>query len=206
MSDPIINETLVNNILDLLKYGLVKGLGVQEPGKMCVEAVVCAAMNLPHSDNPPCVGSAVRAFKIHLNDSNWNSNAARAVGMKRLAIAQLGSKEIDQVEFVKLLIARLKEQKLSSADTADAADTADTDAAYAANAVAYAANAVAYAADAAYAYAAYAYADAVAYAYADAVAIRDNHLTKAAEVAVQILIELGSEGSKFLHLCDVTVA
>jgi hypothetical protein len=47
---------------------------------MCVEAAVCYALGLPHSDNPPCVGYAVRQYKIRLNDSNWSSNEARAKG------------------------------------------------------------------------------------------------------------------------------
>src|SRR5690348_1343442 len=88
-------------ILDLLKHGLTHGKGTQEPGKMCVEAVVCCAMGLPHSDDPPCVAPAVRSFKIELNDSSWSSNIARANGLCRLAIAQLGSNEIDQAIFVK---------------------------------------------------------------------------------------------------------
>jgi hypothetical protein len=70
---------------------------------MCVEAAVCYALGLPHSDNPPCVGEAVRSFKIALNDSDWSSPKARAIGMRRIAIAQLGSNEIDQSVFVKEL-------------------------------------------------------------------------------------------------------
>ena len=58
---------------------------------MCVEAAVCYAYDLPHSDKPPCVGNAVREFKIRLNDCNWSSSKARARGMRRIAIAQLGS-------------------------------------------------------------------------------------------------------------------
>ena len=90
-------------VLDLLSHGLVKGIGVQEPGKMCVEAAVCCALGLPHSDNPPCVAPAVRSFKITLNDLKWSSNAARAKGLQRVALAQLGSDGIDQSLFVKEL-------------------------------------------------------------------------------------------------------
>jgi hypothetical protein len=93
-------ETAVK-ILDLLSHGLCHGLGEQVPGKMCVEAAVCCAMGLPHSDDPPCVAPAVRSFKITLNDSQWSSNEARARGLRRLAIAQLGSESIDQALFVK---------------------------------------------------------------------------------------------------------
>jgi hypothetical protein len=60
-------------------------------------------MGLPHSDNPSCVHPAVRSFKIALNDSDWSSNSARAKGLRRIAVAQLGSEEIDGILFVKEL-------------------------------------------------------------------------------------------------------
>jgi hypothetical protein len=90
-------------IIDLLKHGLTHGKGDPEPGAMCVEAAVCYAMGLPHGDEPPCVAPDVRSFKIALNDSVWSSNMARANGLRRLAIAQLGSNEIDQCVFAKEL-------------------------------------------------------------------------------------------------------
>jgi hypothetical protein len=94
-----ITETLVQKLLQTVDAGLTSGMGKQIPGKMCVEAAVCFAYGLPHSDDPPCVGSAVRYFKIRLNDSSWSSSQARAAGMRKLAVAQLGSNELDQVEF-----------------------------------------------------------------------------------------------------------
>jgi hypothetical protein len=39
-------------IVGLLEHGLVSGVGVPEPGKMCVEALVCFALGLPHGDDP----------------------------------------------------------------------------------------------------------------------------------------------------------
>jgi hypothetical protein len=48
-------------------------------------------MGLPHSDEPPCVSPAIRQLKIQLNDSAWSSDKARGAGMRRLALAQLGS-------------------------------------------------------------------------------------------------------------------
>jgi hypothetical protein len=87
-------------ILEVVDCGLVHGKGVPEPGKMCVEAAVCFALGLDHSDNPPCVGSAVREFKIGLNDSDWSSPESRARGLRRLSIAQLGSDSLNQTEFV----------------------------------------------------------------------------------------------------------
>ncbi len=90
-------------ILELLGHGLVSGLGTQEPGKMCVEAAVCFALGLPHGDDPKCVGYTVRRIKIALNDCRWSSNTARANGMRKIAIAQLGSDELDQRAFGELL-------------------------------------------------------------------------------------------------------
>src|SRR5262245_31084708 len=87
-------------VLEVVDAGLCDGKGIPTPGQMCVEAAVCFALGLPHGDDPPCVGRAVRGFKISLNDSCWSSNEARAKGLRRLAIAQLGSDCIDQTEFV----------------------------------------------------------------------------------------------------------
>src|SRR5690606_36318053 len=69
----------------------------------CVEAAGCYAMGIPHSDAPVCVGDTVRAFMIRLNDSRWSSKAARAAGMRKLAVAQLGSERIDQQHFADIV-------------------------------------------------------------------------------------------------------
>src|SRR5438477_2282575 len=88
-------------VLAVVDAGLINGLGVAEPGKLCVEAAICLALGLPHGDDPGCVEPAVRAFKIRLNDSRWSSNGARAKGLRALAVAQLGSKGVvDGREFV----------------------------------------------------------------------------------------------------------
>ena len=98
-----INERLASKVKDVVSYGLVQGLGVPELGEMCVEAAVNYACGLPHGDNPSCVGSAVRAFKIKLNDAIWSSNDARAKGMLKIAIGQLGSNVIDQAAFAQIV-------------------------------------------------------------------------------------------------------
>jgi hypothetical protein len=98
-----LNETIARKVLDTVDAGLVNGKGVPIPGQMCVEAAVCFAYGLPHSDEPPCVGAAVRRFKIRLNDSRWSSDEARTQGMRKLAIAQLGSDAINQQDFAKLV-------------------------------------------------------------------------------------------------------
>ena len=91
-----INKELAKKVLNVVDKGLVNGMGEAVPGKMCVEAAVCYALGLPHSDNPPCVGQNVRSFKISLNDQKWPTDKDRTKGMRKLAIAQLGSDEIDQ--------------------------------------------------------------------------------------------------------------
>lgn len=94
-----ITKELIDSIHSALDKGLTKGLGKPIKGQMCVEALISFKLGLPHGDNPPCVGSEVRKAKIALNDCHWSSNKARAEGMRKLAIAQLGSDEIDQAEF-----------------------------------------------------------------------------------------------------------
>jgi len=185
----------------LLSHGLVKGMGVQEPGKMCIEAAVCCALGLPHSDDPACVSRAVRSFKITLNDANWSGNIARAKGLQRMAVAQLGSDGIDESLFVKELAlscvrkivpialraaARLQNtehcEKLNAEALKCEAATVDNmkDAAYSA---ARAAGAAAYSA-----------ADA-----ADAAA--DEVLSLMAECGVEALIKCKSPGCEWLDVC-----
>src|SRR5208282_1538677 len=100
-----ITEVIARKVLDTVDAGLVKGAGNPVPGQMCVEAAVCYALGLPHGDNPKCVAPALRALKIRLNDSNWSSPASRASGMRRLAVAQLGSAGVlDEKEFANRVI------------------------------------------------------------------------------------------------------
>ncbi len=82
------NVAKFDSILE--ERGLSKGLGTQE-GSMCIEAVICYVLNLPHGDDPKCVANSVRDFKITLNDKNWSSPQARAKSLRNLGLAQLGS-------------------------------------------------------------------------------------------------------------------
>src|SRR6476646_3663897 len=193
----MVSREIAKKVLEVVDAGLVSGKGVPIPGQMCVEAAVCYAMGLPHSDEPKCVGSAVRAFKIQLNDSKWPTDADRTKGMRKLAIAQLGSDSIDQMAFAKhvalecqrrilpLALRRAASFKGKFADKLEAAagvcESSKTleeanAATLAAREVTRESRAYAYAdADAyadAYAYA-YAYATANAYANADANAYAD---------------------------------
>lgn len=95
-----INLEVARKVLQTIDAGLVYGIGNPVPGQMCVEAAVCYALDLPHGDDPGCVAPALRSLKIRLNDSNWSSNQARANGLRRLGLAQLGSKgTLDEDEF-----------------------------------------------------------------------------------------------------------
>jgi PDZ domain-containing secreted protein len=142
--------------------------------------------------------------------------------MRRVAIAQLGSLNIDQNKFASIVALETVRQilplvlnavgltaeasKCASVTTLEEARNAAT------NAAAYAAtNAAAYAATNAAAYAAYAATNAAtnaAYAAAYAANAATNAayeiLSLAAEIAVQALIECGAEGCAFLDLCEVS--
>ena len=209
-----ITKEIAQKVIETVDCGLSSGLGEPIPGQMCVEAAVCYAMGMPHGDEPSCVGSAVRSFKIRLNDSRWSDNAARAKGMRRVAVAQLGSDTIDQQKFAKEVVLQTAKQilpiALRAAGEAIPAHKAALEAASVACealtefgqvfTVAKAARAAAdAAADAAYA-AAYA-AEAAANA-AEAAEKRNNILSMAAEIGVQALIKLGSKGVQWLYLCD----
>jgi hypothetical protein len=205
-----LNEASARKVLTTVDAGLTKGLGIPTPGSMCVEAAVCYAMGLPHSDRPVCVGNAVRAFKIRLNDAGWSSNAARTAGMRKLAIAQLGSEQIDQQAFRMLVaegtirqivpIAMRAAAKLNPkfAERLEAAAVrcekdGDRAAAKAAHGAAREARWDA-ASDAA----------AAAAAAAATAAERDRILNLSAEIGLQALIALKSPGCDYLWLCDET--
>jgi hypothetical protein len=99
---PVIDIEIARKVLATVDAGLVNGVGKPKPGQMCVEAAVCYALGLPHGDDPDCVSRALRALKIRLNDSKWSSNEARAKGLRRLALVQLGSRDhLDDNEFRK---------------------------------------------------------------------------------------------------------
>jgi len=170
-----ITETICSKVLSVVDAGLCSGVGKPIPGEMCVEAAVTYALGEPFSDEPSCVSPVLRSFKISLNDKSWTSNAARAAGMRRLAIAQLGTKntlneklfveKLVQLTISTVLVKALRAAASLSSEphktalleaaglceknpTEESARKADA-AASAANAAASAANAAAYAASAA---------------------------------------------------------
>jgi hypothetical protein len=206
-----ITVDVARRVLSIVDAGLVKGVGDPRPGAMCVEAAVCFALGLPHGDDPQCVSRALRSLKIKLNDSNWSSDTARAKGLRRLAVAQLGSRDaLDDREFAKRVAklaiqmcvpvalraaASIHKDPMHAQVLRDAANVCERegtrDSALAAREVAQDARRAA--ADAAYA----AYADAAA-AYA-----RDKVLSDFAEGVVQILIEMKAPGCEWLPLTEV---
>jgi hypothetical protein len=187
-----INELSVQRILETVDAGLVCGMGVPIPGQMCVEAAVCYGLNLPHGDDPLCVASAVRELKIMLNDSSWSSNAARAKGLRRLAIAQLGTREnFDMITFVQ----RVAVEALALARESDSASAVD----YAESAVRFdpfLGSAVTAAVNACTAVRRAAFA--ISYKSRGGTLAYDGVLADFAEKVVQILISMGTPGSKFL--------
>ncbi len=201
-----ITAAVASKVLEVVDAGLAHGLGKPNPGEMCVEAAVCYALGLPHGDNPACVAPALRALKIRLNDSGWSSNQARASGMRRLAVAQLGSAgKLDEQEFRRRVVdialrkttpaalraaASIQKDHKHKAALLDAAARCEKEGTreaalagkeVARNADAYAADAAADAADAADAAADAADAAAYAAAYADAAA--DAYAADAADAA-----------------------
>ena len=192
--------------LELCDAGLSKGLGQQAPGQMCVEACWNAALGLPHGDNPPCVGKAVRAANLPLNDANWSSNEARAKGMRAIGVAQAGSDQIDQVEFSRLIAEGLERvmAQYPPADTADAARYTAEAARYTAYAASYTADSDAstFAAASCTAGAARCTAEAASCTASAARCTADEVLTAFAEVILDALKELKSPGCEFLHLLD----
>lgn len=93
--NPKITKEVVDKINRLLDKGLTCGLGIPKPGKMCVEAAICYAFGEPHDDRPRCVAGFVSRIKITLNDlPEWGNKKNRAEGLRRAAIAQLGSKGV----------------------------------------------------------------------------------------------------------------
>ena len=98
-----IGKDTVKYLLSVIDKGLVRGMGVAEPGHMCVMAAINYSLGAPHGDRPTCVHTVVRTFDISLNDCMWTNSLARAQGMRREAVAKLGSKHIDGARFVKEL-------------------------------------------------------------------------------------------------------
>ncbi len=100
-----ITRAAAKRVAKIINAGLVHGLGDPKPGQVCIEAAICLGLGLPHGDKPACVARSLRAISIRINDRAWSSDVARAEGMRRLGIAQLGSAGfLDESEFIKAVL------------------------------------------------------------------------------------------------------
>jgi hypothetical protein len=226
-----ITHQVAQKVLDTVDAGLVNGVGRPIPGQMCVEAAVCYALGLPHGDDPRCVSRALRSLKISLNDAAWASPQSRAKGMRRLALAQLGSAGVlNDKEFVERVVLytvnttisklfhdlaerssgehqqqflTIAKQCVEATTLQQAQDAADYAAKYAAKYAANADYAAKYAANAADYAADYA-AKYAANAEKCAANVADGDQVRAdyAEGSVQILIELKAPGCQWLSLTE----
>ena len=112
---------IVAGLPRFLGNGLSRGVK-NGGGQVCVVAAIMAVENGLGPDGivtdmADCVGFAVRRFAIRLNDAPWSSPVARAHGLRDLAVAMVGSKEVDQRAFVRLYVTRFIQTIL--ADTLD---------------------------------------------------------------------------------------
>lgn len=115
--------THIKNLLQLFEGGLINGAG-NNVNHFCVQQAVHRVIDdalddATKSDHPPswCVKDTIVGFGIHLNDyPGWTSNKARAEGLKRFAIAELGSNKINSREFHKRLAEKVAAKSGMSAD------------------------------------------------------------------------------------------
>ncbi len=209
-----ISREIARKVVQTVDAGLCSGIGTPTPGNMCVEAAVCYAQGLPHGDNPTCVGSAVRAFKITLNDAPWSSKDARALGLRRIAVAQLGSDEVAQTQFAILLAIKTVQQivplALRAAGKLCLTHTAELELAALAcevvTTLAAAESAATWAESAAKSAAKSAAESAATWAAKSATWAAESAgnfvFTKMAAIGVEVLQELGCKGCEWLNECD----
>jgi len=90
-----ITEQHAKKLLELMNPGLCSGAGDGTPGNMCVEQAISLSFGEPLSYQPTCVQNDIRMTSITINDMNvWPSDQIRSKTMRRLAIAQLGSEGV----------------------------------------------------------------------------------------------------------------
>lgn len=74
-----------------VQRGFCTGAGNSD-AQVCVEVAAAIAAGLGDTDEPRCVSKILLTFGLRLNDAVWSTHAARAAGMARFGIAQLGTK------------------------------------------------------------------------------------------------------------------
>jgi hypothetical protein len=103
-----ISRAVVDRVWELVGYGLPAGLGSRGHGTMCVQACVNAALDSDHHDRPICVSEQMTHFGIALNDRyGWLDEKDRGDGLRRWAIAQLGTSELPEEDFAELVALEL---------------------------------------------------------------------------------------------------
>lgn len=106
-----ITHEMARSVLTTIDAGLVRvtgdvrAIGKPLPGEMGVAAAVCHALGQPEGSDPGCVMPWLRQLTYELNEHQWSCPKARAKGLRRLILAQLGSKDaLDDMEFARRVI------------------------------------------------------------------------------------------------------
>src|SRR5262245_46412083 len=91
-----ITKTLIDKVLNIITGGLTKGAGDMRNTVCVQQAVSKACGKTEYGDHPTfCVAQETVGFGIGMNDRLWSSQQARADGMRRFAVAELGSNKVD---------------------------------------------------------------------------------------------------------------
>jgi len=96
----------VTNLLSLLTRGLINGAG-ETKNEFCIQQAIHRVLDDDldgqHSDAPPvtCISGRINNFGICMNDQEgWIDEKDRANGLRRFAIAELGSAKVSYSDFV----------------------------------------------------------------------------------------------------------
>jgi len=74
-----------------IAQGLCAGMH-SDSGQVCIEAAISLALGEGLRDEPSCVHPRISELTITLNDNEWSSSEARAQGLYKLGLAQLGTR------------------------------------------------------------------------------------------------------------------
>jgi hypothetical protein len=110
-----ITERIVRNLIHLLdQHGLIHGAG-ETKYQFCIQQAVNRVIHDDlygqYSDSPEkdCLDQSIRSFGVRLNDCSKDmSEKERAMALKRYAVAELGSNEIDVHSFFSSMRQRLE--------------------------------------------------------------------------------------------------
>ena len=212
-----INAAQVRRVIEVIDHGLSHDLGTPILGQMCAQAAVCYALGFPFSDRPTCVTPLLRTLGILLNDRSWSSKEARARGLRRFAVAQLGSKgNLKTKEFMARLIDHAQNEMVPLARSImmepRARGFASSRSLVVLSCIDNLNRAPPFFALCSVLMANQALADAsISFGLNDENAVwlvrrasPDNHFSKFAEVVVQILIAMKAPGTKWLYLTEAS--